>query len=234
MRKFIIASIITVFLAIAWMCYMHYDTQKFIEELSQEPLPKQQNNSTVRDSRESHGDGIGKTTQAEHENTSISLKETPHEGAQPTEVSAGQGSEVDALDPDQTPESITTTLSPELEELFTRFHPLHQRSLEVSEEYRPIIARVLSVNNRLRTIGQDLASARDEATKQKVLSEWKEINKWIEEKKPVIKTLQDERRQLASDRLQLLKEYGFVSEAIFLKAYDQVYQKAYDTWISGK
>lgn len=234
MRKLIVAGIITVFLVTAWTCYMQYDTKKFIEDLSQEPLPKQRNNSTVQDSREPHVDGVGKTAQVEHENTSISLEETPQDGSQSNEIGAGTRSEVDALDPGQTSDNITTTLSPELEELFTRFHPLHQRSLEVSEEYRPIITRVLSVNSRLRTIGQDLANARDEATKRKVLSEWKEINKWVEEQKPVIKRLQGEKKQLASDRLQLLNEYGFSSESVFLKTYDQVYQKAYDTWISGK
>lgn len=237
MRKLIVASIITVFLVTAWTCYVQYDTKKFIEELSQEPLPKQRNNSTVWDSREPHVDGVdgaGRTTQAEHENTPISLGETPQDGAQPNEIGVGAGSEVDVLEPDQTSENITTTLSPELKELFTRFHPLHQRSLKVSEEYRPVITQVLSVNERLRTIGQDLAKAKDEATKRKVLSEWEEINKWVEDQKPVITTLQDEMKQLASDRLRLLNEYGFSSEVIFLKTYEKIYQEAYDTWASGQ
>ena len=234
MRKLIVAGIITCFLLGTWTCYMQYDTKKFIEELSQEPLPEQRKNNTVQDSREPHADGVGKITQTEHENISNSPEETLQDGAQPNEIGAVTGSEVDALDPDQTPDNITTTLSPELEELFTRFHPLHQRSLEASEEHRLIMVRVLSVSRRRRTIGQDLASARDEATKRKVLSEWKKLDKWVEEHKPVIMALQDEMKQLASDRLRLLKKYGFSSEASFFWIHEKSYQEAYNTWSSGQ
>ena len=72
MRKLIVAGIITFFLLGTWTCYMQYDTKKFIEELSQEPLPEQRENNTVQDSREPHADGVGKITQTEHENISNS------------------------------------------------------------------------------------------------------------------------------------------------------------------
>ena len=56
MRKLIFAGIIAVLSMIAWACYMQYDKKKFIEELSQEPPPKQQVNSTTKDSRETPSD----------------------------------------------------------------------------------------------------------------------------------------------------------------------------------
>ncbi len=237
MRKLIFAGIITILAVITWTCYLEHDTKKFIEKLSQEPLPKQQVNSTAKDSDaiETSVDGVAKTEQAGLENTlSFSPEDTPEDVGQSTD--AGTGSKVGVLDPEQTPEG--TGISPELKKVFSEYHNLYKESEELSLVLGPLITRSVELSQRLTVIGQELSAvigqelsaARDEATRRKVRAEWAAIDKWIEEEGPGIFKLQDEASHLASERLRIINAYGFETEKDFLRAH----RKDYETWVSDE
>ncbi len=233
MRKLIFAGIITILAVIGWISYLRYDTKKFIEELPLDPLPKQQVNSTAKDSDaiETSVDGVAKTEQAGLENTlSFSPEDTPEDVGQSTD--AGTGSKVGVLDPEQTPEG--TGISPELKKVFSEYHNLYKESEELSLVLGPLIIRSVEMSQRLTVIGQELSAARDEATKRKIRAEWAAINKLIEEDgsgtfKLQFK-LQDEASHLASERLRIINAYGFETEKDFLRAH----RKDYETWVSDE
>ena len=146
MRKLIFAGIITILAVIGWISYLRYDTKKFIEELPQEPPPKQQVNGTKKDSSETLVDGVGETTRAGQENTSaLPSKEKPKDGAQPDEIGAGTGSDVDALDPEQTP--LDTGISPELKKVFTEIRPIYKQMKE-------IVGEIGTGNNQISKLSQ--------------------------------------------------------------------------------
>ena len=233
MRKLVVTCIISVLVIIAWIGYLKYDTRKFIEELSSEPLPKQQVNSTVKDSTETSVDGVAKTEQAGLENTlSFSPEDTPEDVGQSNDSDAGTGSIMGVLDPEQTPEG--TGISPELKKVFSEYHNLYKKSEELSYVLGPLIIRSVEMSQRLTVIGQELSAARDEATRRKIRAEWAAINKLIEEDGPGTFKLQfkleDEASHLASERLRIINEYGFETEKDFLKAH----RNDYETWVSDE
>ena len=233
MRKLIFTGVISVLVIIAWIGYLKYNTKKFIEEWSSEPLPKQQVNSTVKDSTETSVDGVAKTEQAGLENTlSFSPEDTPEDVGQSNDSDAGTGSIMGVLDPEQTPEG--TGISPELKKVFSEYHNLYKESEELSYVLGPLIIRSVEMSQRLTVIGQELSAARDEATKRKIRAEWAAINKLIEEDESgtfkLQFKLQDEARQLASERLRIINAYGFETEKDFLKAH----RNDYETWVSDE
>lgn len=230
MRKLIIASIITVFLLIAWMCYIHYDTQRFIEELAQELPPKiQVNRATKSDSDPLEPRQNDETIQTEQEHTHIdNFKEIDEDSVLPLESDTDIKDRMGTLDFGNMPES--NLITPEIEELFIEYNNLWQQSIEVSKVLAPLINRTIEVNKRLLVIGQELSAARDEDTKRKVLSEWEAIDKWIEEIKPKVTILEEEAELLSNKRLSLVSEYGFSSEDDFLKTHEMVYR----TWLSDQ
>ncbi len=227
MRKLIFTGVISVIILIVLTIYVKYDNKKFIEELALEPPPKQQVNNTAKDVMETSADGI--TKQAGLENTP---EETTEDVGQSIDSDVGTGSHTGVLDPEQTPDG--TGISPELKKVFSEYHNLYKKSEELSLVLGPLITQSVELSQRLTVIGQELSAAKDEATRRKVQSEWDAIDKWMEEEGPrtfkLQFKLQDEARQLASERLRIINAYGFATEKDFLKAH----RKDYETWVSDE
>lgn len=225
MRKLIYTGVVTVFIVIAFIIYVKYDTKKFVQELSLETPPEQQANSTGKDATEASVDEVTNTEQTGFENTP---KEILKDVGQFNELNADTESKVDDLDPVQTP--AETKISPELKKVFSNYHNLYKKSEELSLVLGPLIMRSVELSQRLTVIGQELSAAKDEATRRKVLAEWDGIDKWTEEEGPRILELQDEASKLASERLRIINEYGFETERDFLRAH----RNDYETWVSDE
>ena len=227
MRKLIFAGIITILAVIGWISYLRYDTKKFIEELPQEPPPKQQVNGTKKDSSETLVDGVGETTQARQENTSaLPSKEKPKDGAQPDEIGAGTGSDVDALDPEQTP--LDTGISPELKKVFTEIRPLYKQMKEIVGEIGTGNNQISKITQRQLEILSEVDSINDDEIERELLEEYNASIKLEQEIGQAVIRLQDELKPFVTELRRILSENGFQSQLEFEKAHI----KTYETWES--
>ena len=227
MRKLIFAGIITILAVITWTCYLEHDTKKFIEKLSQEPPPKQQVNGTKKDSSETPVGDIGETTQARQENTSALLsKEDPKDGAQPDEIGAGTGSDVDALDPEQTP--LDTGISPELKKVFTEIRPLYKQMKEIVGEIGTGNNQISKITQRQLEILSEVDSINDDEIERELLEEYNASIKLEQEIGQAVIRLQDELKPFVTELRRILSENGFQSQLEFEKAHI----KTYETWES--
>ena len=227
MRKLIFAGIITILAVITWTCYLEHDTKKFIEKLSQEPPPKQQVNGTKKDSSETPVGDIGETTQARQENTSALLsKEDPKDGAQPDEIGAGTGSDVDALDPEQTP--LDTGISPELKKVFTEIRPLYKQMKEIVGEIGTGNNQISKLSQRQLEILSEVDSINDDEIERELLEEYNASIKLEQEIGQAVIRLQDELKPFVTELRRILSENGFQSQLEFEKAHI----KTYETWES--
>ena len=227
MRKLIFAGIITILAVITWTCYLEHDTKKFIEKLSQEPPPKQQVNGTKKDSSETPVGDIGETTQARQENTSaLPSKENPKDGAQPDEIGAGTGSDVDALDPEQTP--LDTGISPELKKVFTEIRPLYKQMKEIVGEIGTGNNQISKITQRQLEILSEVDSINDDEIERELLEEYNASIKLEQEIGQAVIRLQDELKPFVTELRRILSENGFQSQLEFEKAHI----KTYETWES--
>ena len=231
MRKLIFAGIITILAVITWTCYLEHDTKKFIEELSQEPPPKQQVNkqvnSTTKDSRETPVGSIGETTRAGQENTlALPPKEKPKDGAQPNEIGAGTRSEMDALDSKQTP--IDTGISPELKKVFTEIRPLYKQMKEIVGEIGTGNNQISKITQRQLEILSEVDSINDDEIERELLEEYNASIKLEQEIGQAVIRLQDELKPFVTELRRILSENGFQSQLEFEKAHI----KTYETWES--
>ena len=231
MRKLIFVGIIAVLSMIAWACYMQYDKKKFIEELSQEPPPKQQVNkqvnSTTKDSRETLVGSIGETTRAGQENTlALPSKEKPKDGAQPNEIGAGTGSEVDALDPDQTPSD--NGISPELIKVFTEIQPIYKHMEEIVRVLAPLDRQIYNNMERQEDILSELKTITNPDVGRKLSEEFDSLNKLEHEIGAKMLKLQDKLIPFEIELKRILSEHGFHSQ----REFETTHHKTYKTWVS--
>lgn len=231
MRKLIFTGVIWAFIVISFIIYLRYDKKKFIEELSLASTPqKQQVQRTTKKGVSplvTNPNSVDAVIQARDENPgTLNMDVNSIEDASSIETNWNTNGEVDNQYIGQT--LVNTGLSPELEKLFSEFHPIHQQSLAVNMELGAITEHTIDVDTRLQEIGRELSNARDEPTKQKLYSERKSIYKEIEDIKPVAISLQEESRQLANDRLRLFKKYGYSTEMDFWEDHEETYLKTYE------
>lgn len=227
MRKLIFAGIIAVFAMITWTCYLQYDTNKFIEKLSQEPPPKQQVNGTKKDSRQSLVDGEGETTQARQQNTSVfSPKETPQDGAQPNQIGVGTGREVDASDPGQTPSN--NEISPELIKVFTEIQPIYKEMEGIVREIVPLDRGIYNAMERQEEILSELKTIVNPDEKWKLSEEFESLIKLEQEIGAKMLKLQDKLIPFETELKRILSEYGFQSQ----REFETVHIKTYKAWVS--
>ncbi len=214
MRKLIVAGIITIFSVITWTCYMHYDTKKFIEELSQEPPPKQQVNDTKKDSKQTLVDDKGKTTQARQQNTpALISEETPQDGAQPNETDAGTRKGGDDQDHVQTPSD--NGISPKLIKVFAQIQPIYEGMEEIVSELAPLNRQIYKTMERKEAISSEIKMITDPDVGRKMSEEFESLSKLEQEIGTEMLKLQDKLVPLQIELKRILSEHGFRSQREF-------------------
>lgn len=227
MRKFIFAGIITILAVITWIGYLKYDTKKFIKELSLEPLPKQQVNSTAKNASETSMDSVTKTKQTGLENT----PEQTLEEVAPLLADTNTGTEMErsGIESGQTQES--TALSPELEKLFTSYYNIRKEIEKVDKmELVPLQTQSLLMYYRRTEIYELLDTDLGESTSKSLYAELEEMDEWGKEFNPRIYELQDEVHLIFEKQAELLKAHDFPSWENFWGTH----QETYKTWVSDQ
>lgn len=229
MRKLIIGSLAVSISLIAWMIYMHYDTNRFIQSVSRSALSTgvQPLDSVVKESTVIQGNRISRSDSEEQVSLSSSAELSETEYNKSSETGSNV---VPTGNPMEIPQETTDTkLSPELEILFTEYRNLYEQSLEVSRVFSPLMTQHITATHRMRKIFlEELVAATDETTKQALYDELNEIKAWKEEVKPQTIALQEERQRISEERSNLLEAAGFSSREEFMN----VHRDTYINWIS--
>ena len=227
MRKLIVVSIIIVLSVISWTCYMQYDTNKFIKELSQEPSPKQQVDGNKKDSGDTLVDGDSENTQSRQENTSaLTSEDDKGDNVQPNHISTGTGRKVDALDHGQTPSD--NGISPELIKVFTEIKPIYKEMEEIVSKLVPRNRQMHKIRIRKQAIWSELETVTDPDKGIKLSKELESLTKLEQETGSEMLKLQDKLTPFETELKRILNEYGFQSQ----REFESTYMKTYKTWVS--
>lgn len=234
MQKLIIAGMITVFLVISWTCYMQYDKNKFIEELSQEPFLKQQIDGNKKDSGSTLVDGDSESTQSIQKNASILTSEDEmsenekEDNVQPNNIRTKMGRKGDALDPGQIPSD--NGISPELIKVFTEIQPIYDQIEEIMSELTPRYWKMRDIRMRKEAIESELETVTNPDEGIKLSKEFESLTKLEQEIGSEVLKFQDNKLTPLETELKriLLDEYGFLSQ----REFEKTHMKTYKTWVS--
>jgi len=227
-RRLILGGIVLMLAMIAWTLYLEYDKRQFIQSLPKlpqthhhQPAGATERLTPLPENREEQ------TVQQAPENVLDAAPAAPEDF---TDLAEGEADTVfEDVFEGSMPEVDDTSLSPELETLFSQYYALTQQVVEVGKVLSPLLDTDVLATQRIREILSDaLPNAPDDAARQVLYDEFDELRAWQEEVEPTIYELQDERTRISEERAALLAEYGFSSWYEF----EETYQDTYSAWAS--
>ena len=228
MRKLIVGSIVCVVVLVAWVFYLEYDTKHFIESLPDPPEPETQRGGdtparvTTTPLNTERDDTPGETL--EHRVSENTTSITPAIRDEPLTDLEFEDMSIDAF-----PAPEDTSLPPEVEKLFSAFHPIQQELEAVVKVLNPLLDRHHLASNRISDIlHHELPASVDGPERRALEAEFSDIRAWQQSVKEETIRLQDKSRELSAARAALLTEYGIADWQEFF----DIHTDAYDAWKS--
>ena len=231
MRKLFVSGIISMIIMIAWLLYLNYDMDRFMQGISDiSQIPQQERNSEQGDVR------LPKQVSVSSPDTHEPVEETKQDTPQ-SEITekfvlprGPDTNKVFQTVPAKTGhESSISGLTPELEKIFIEYKPLYNTLVEFAKEYGSLDLEVHTAETRLSQVRENISTTQDNQRRLELYKEAKELSKKLEEINPIYEESQTELERLINVERSFFTARGFSSEAEFWKNHEATYRDWFDT-----